>query len=76
MKREFLRTTLSSLLATTALLCAAPSFAEEATSDIATLKTEIAQVEQAIDPIVHWATAHLRQRPSFRWTKGQSCTNF
>lgn len=48
MKREFLRTTLSSLLATTALLCAAPSFAEEATSDIATLKTEIAQVEQAI----------------------------
>jgi hypothetical protein len=24
---------------------------------------------------VHWANAHLRQRPSFRWTKGQSCTN-
>ena len=22
------------------------------------------------------AIAHLRQRPSFRWTKGQSCTNF
>ncbi|MDG1472606.1 MAG: hypothetical protein P8Q26_13740, partial [Ascidiaceihabitans sp.] len=28
------------------------------------------------DPIVLWATAHLRQKPSFRWTKGQSCTNF
>ena len=27
------------------------------------------------DPIVHWAIAHLCQRPSFRWTKGQSCTN-
>ena len=28
------------------------------------------------DHIVHWATAHLRQRPPFRWTKSQSCTNF
>jgi hypothetical protein len=28
------------------------------------------------DHTVHWATAHLRQRPSFRRTKGQSCTNF
>jgi len=28
------------------------------------------------DHTVHWATAHLRQRPSSRWTKGQSCTNF
>jgi len=28
------------------------------------------------DPIVHWATAHLRQRPSSRWTNGQSRTNF
>ena len=28
------------------------------------------------DHIVHWAAAHLRQRPSSRWTKGQSCTNF
>jgi len=28
------------------------------------------------DHIVLWATAHLRQRTSFRWTKGQSCTNF
>ena len=28
------------------------------------------------DHTVHWATARLRQRPSFRWTKGQSCTNF
>jgi hypothetical protein len=25
---------------------------------------------------VHWATARPRQRPSSRWTKGQSCTNF
>ena len=28
------------------------------------------------DHTVHWATAHLRQRPSSRWTNGQSCTNF
>ena len=28
------------------------------------------------DHTVHWVTAHLRQRPSFSWTKGQSCTNF
>ena len=27
------------------------------------------------DRIVHWNTAHLRQRPSFQWTKDQSCTN-
>jgi hypothetical protein len=28
------------------------------------------------DHTVHWVTAHLRQRPSCPWTKGQSCTNF
>ncbi|WVX49915.1 hypothetical protein ROLI_030100 [Roseobacter fucihabitans] len=28
------------------------------------------------DHIMLWATAHLRQRPSFRWTKRQSCNNF
>jgi hypothetical protein len=28
------------------------------------------------DPIVHWDIARLRQKPTFRWTKGQSCTNF
>jgi hypothetical protein len=28
------------------------------------------------DPIVHWAIARLRQKPPYRWTKGQSCTNF
>ncbi len=28
------------------------------------------------DRTVHWATALQRQRPSYRWTKGQSCTNF
>ena len=27
------------------------------------------------DPIVHWANVHPRQRPSYRWTKGRSCTN-
>jgi len=27
-------------------------------------------------PTVLWATAHLRLRPSSRWTKGQSCTSF
>ena len=26
--------------------------------------------------IVHWGTVRLRQRPSSRWTIGQSCTNF
>jgi hypothetical protein len=25
---------------------------------------------------VHWATAHQRPKPSSRWTKGRSCTNF
>ena len=28
------------------------------------------------DPIVHWDIARLRQKPTSRWTKGQSCTNF
>src|SRR5680860_87040 len=28
------------------------------------------------DPIVLWVTAHRPQKPSSRWTKGQSCTNF
>ena len=28
------------------------------------------------DHTVHWVTAHLRQRPSCSWTKGQSSTNF
>ena len=27
------------------------------------------------DPIVHWDIARLRQKPTSRWTKGQSCTN-
>ena len=28
------------------------------------------------DHTVHWATAHQRPKPSSRWTKGRSCTNF
>ena len=27
------------------------------------------------DPIVHWATALQRPKPSLRWNKGQQCTN-
>ncbi|MEP4959778.1 MAG: peptidoglycan-binding domain-containing protein [Roseobacter sp.] len=48
MKLEVFRKTLPSLLVTTALFYAVPAFAEETTSDIAALRTEIVQVEQAI----------------------------